>query len=63
MALGINRDYKSADRRARTQLAKHQEMMHRLLADFSEMTREDASRIALEIMEGKRSYPWYQQKA
>lgn len=61
MALGTNRDRKTADRTARTQLAKHAEMMQRLLADFRELTRSQASALALRIMQGKEPYPIYWQ--
>lgn len=49
MSLGANRDYKTTDRRARTLLAKHAEIMNRLIAEG--MTREAASAEALKQME------------
>jgi hypothetical protein len=55
MALGTNRDYKTADRRARTQLAKHAKLMEELLADrdFYPFDRHHASNHALAMMEKK----------
>ena len=44
MALGTNRDYKTADRRARRQLATHYERMQALIAQG--MSREEASKQA-----------------
>lgn len=52
MPLGSNRDYKTADRRARTQLAKHKEIMDKLISQG--MTREQASATALIRMRTKK---------
>ena len=49
MALGTNRDYKTADRRARKQLAIHFERMQALIAQG--MSREDASSQAAKDMQ------------
>lgn len=54
MALGTNRDYKTADRRARQQLARHKEIMDRLLRENPVMTRAAASDTALRMLEAKR---------
>lgn len=48
MSLGNNRDYKTSDRRARKNLARHFTLMQGYIAQG--MTREDASRKALEQM-------------
>ena len=50
MALGNNRDYKTSDRRARVQLAKHAFLTKRLQELYG-MTREDASKQALKLLE------------
>lgn len=55
MSLGNNRDYKTADRRARKGLAKHHELMQKLLVEQPTLTREEASRIAYEQMTGRKS--------
>ena len=62
MSFGVNRDYKSTERIMRKRLSEHKAMMDRLLADFSEMTREHASALALEIIRGRKPYPIYQQR-
>jgi hypothetical protein len=47
--LGNNRDYKTADRRARNRLAVHAELMARYISHG--MSREEASKLALRHME------------
>lgn len=49
MTLGNNRDYKTSDRRARKNLKKHSELMEKLIKQG--MSRNDASREALRMME------------
>lgn len=51
MALGTNRDYKTADRRARVQLAKLDTLIALLQKDNPDVSRTEASQIALRIME------------
>jgi hypothetical protein len=52
MSLGNNRDYKTTERRATRQLAKHTKLMDELMK--AGMTREEASKTALKKMEGAR---------
>lgn len=52
MALGVNRDYKTADRRARRLLATHNRIMTAILSRSS-MDREFASKHAMDIIERK----------
>lgn len=51
MALGTNRDYKTADRRARKNLNRHFELMTKIMElGYAKL---QASALALQIMEGK----------
>jgi hypothetical protein len=52
MGLGNNRDFRTADRRARTLLARHAERMKELQA--TGMTREEASSQAFRELYGKK---------
>jgi hypothetical protein len=51
MALGANRDYKTAARKVQQDLARHAELMKKFIAQG--MTREEASAQALREMRGK----------
>lgn len=51
MALGNNRDYKTTDRRARKALARHKEIMDRLISEGMEYLAASAE--ALRIMENR----------
>ena len=51
MALGTNRDYKTADRRARKNIARHAELMNEIMKIGYD--RERSSRFALDVIEGK----------
>jgi hypothetical protein len=50
--LGNNKDYKTADKRARTQLAKHAKLMEDLMAKG--MDRNTASAQALNLLENRQ---------
>lgn len=56
MSLETNRDYS-------TQLAKHQEIMDRLIADFPHLGLTAVSKLALKILWGRTPYPEHQQPA
>ena len=56
MGLGTNRDYKTTDRRARKNLAKHAAIMQDLMA--AGMDKEAASKEALErVLHPKKARP------
>ena len=60
MALGVNRDYKTADRRARKLLAIHNEIMNSLMKNG--MDREAASNEAMKCIEDRSKMKAYLDK-
>ena len=55
MSLGVNRDYKTADRRARTQLEKLETLKNRVQLARPAFTRERSYQIAMRILEDGRT--------